>query len=220
MQTSPGSRGLADEANLTANTAQSALHRLDAAKAVSIQTVPPEHRTVMASRLHLNKDWLAGQSDLPGGDPSGGWLPDLETPQAWLPVHSHIWDGHGLGVAALRVYCELTHGWMTITDLVDKTHISERAISRALRLLAEIGNEIGEPLIRAFSLSDRHHTWQAVPLADATATERVILEGVSFQGGFTITQHMEDRKMRHDQLRKRTEGARNWEAGRRQALAS
>ena len=98
------------EANLNHETAQTALHRLASIGAISIQHAADEERTVTADRLHIDPYWLTHSDDFLGTDAAGGWEPDLKSPELWLPVHSHIWDWHGRGVAALRVYCELTRG--------------------------------------------------------------------------------------------------------------
>lgn len=211
----PGARNLAAEANLKPHTAQASLHRFASSGALSIQQADQTVRTVTAARLHINKDWLGSAEGLPASHRLDGWTPDLQDPQVWLPTHSHIWDGHGLGVAALRVYCELTQGWLTLPELMEKTRLSRTSTEKGLKTLDRLGRDLGQSLIEHHGLSKIQGTWIALPLSDPASVEAAILNRPTFQSGKSIADRMQDLDLRHQIEREVTQSAREQARNRR-----
>lgn len=213
----PGARELATRANVTANTAQDCLHRLEQQGAVNLQQPSQALQLIQSTRIHVDPYWLTNAHQIVTGNPVEGWSPDLKAPDLWLPVSSHIWDAHGLGVSALRVYCELTRGWATVADLRQPTGLSRAAVERALRTLADVGEELPNPLIQG---NLQHRAWVAVPLPRPAETEATIMHAVSFKDGLTIAARMAALANRHELQKKGTLGARQWESERRQVLSA
>lgn len=210
----PGARGLASRANVTANTAQNCLHRLATYGAISLQQPSTALQVVQSARIHVDPAWLSDAEQLVTGNPVAGWTPDVQSPHMWLPVNSHIWDDFGLGVACLRVYCELTHGWDGTTDLSRRTGIGRNAIARALRSLVEVGTLLGVQVLEG---DEESGTWIARPLSDPDAVAQRILKEVPFRSGLTVADRLAALSLRHEAQRTTTLGVRQWEAGRRLA---